>query len=134
VAGKTEITSTENKPVAVEAPPPLWLSLLEFPEFKGLTGDVLKRLATVLTARGPPVANRFGRIPVAVQRSGLCRRSLYDLAKKHKGLFRKAGAAVIVDLEFLDEILAGLPAAKYPSPTRKSRGRKEKGRRGRDAA
>jgi hypothetical protein len=54
---------------------------------------------------------RFGRIPAAEQRSGLRRSSLYELAKEHPGLFRKSGAATIVDLEFLDRILADLPAA-----------------------
>lgn len=55
--------------------------------------------------------SRFGRIPVAERRSGLKRGILYELAKQHPGLFRKAGAATIVDLEFLDRVLAELPAA-----------------------
>lgn len=55
---------------------------------------------------------RFGRIiPHAVDRSGLKRGALYALAAKHKGLFKKAGAATIVDLDMLDDILAALPAA-----------------------
>jgi hypothetical protein len=54
---------------------------------------------------------RFGRIPVATHRSGLSRSKLYEMASRHPGLFRKADAATIVDLEMLDEILADLPAA-----------------------
>jgi hypothetical protein len=56
--------------------------------------------------------SRFGRLPVAQARSGLGRVSLYKLAASHRGLFRKFGAATIVDLEMLDEILAALPAAE----------------------
>jgi hypothetical protein len=54
---------------------------------------------------------RFGRLSMAEQRSGLKRGKLYELAQKHRGLFKKAGTATIVDLDFLDRILAGLPAA-----------------------
>jgi hypothetical protein len=60
---------------------------------------------------------RFGRIPAAVQRSGLKRNALYELAGKHEGLFRKAGASTIVDLELLDQILAELPPARIGSST-----------------
>ena len=58
------------------------------------------------------VSPRFGRIPAAKQRSGLGRGALYQLAGRHTGLFRKYGAATLVDLELLDEILAALPPAK----------------------
>jgi hypothetical protein len=54
---------------------------------------------------------RFGRIPAAEARSGLKRGSLYGLAAQHPGLFRKYGAATVVDLEFLDRVLAELPPA-----------------------
>jgi hypothetical protein len=54
---------------------------------------------------------RFGRIPAAKDRSGLSRSKLYELAARHRGLFRKADGATIVDLEMLDEILANLPVA-----------------------
>ena len=47
---------------------------------------------------------RWGRIPTAENRSGLKRGALYKLAGKHRGLFKKAGAATIVDLQLLDEI------------------------------
>ena len=56
-------------------------------------------------------ASRWGRIPAAEQRSGLKRGALYKLAEQHRGLFKKAGAATIVDLFMLDEILAALPPA-----------------------
>jgi hypothetical protein len=41
---------------------------------------------------------RFGRIRAAEARSGLRRGFLYKLAAKHPGLFKKAGAATLVDL------------------------------------
>ena len=53
---------------------------------------------------------RFGRIPVATAESGLSRSALYGLATKHKGLFKKAGSATIVDLNMLADI-AELPDA-----------------------
>jgi hypothetical protein len=62
-------------------------------------------------------APRFGRIPTAVQRSGLKRNALYELAGKHAGLLRKAGPATIVDLQLLDQILAELPPARIGSNT-----------------
>ena len=55
---------------------------------------------------------RFGRIQDGIRRSGLSRGKLYGLAAKHKGLFRKADAATIVDLQKLDQVLAGLPPAE----------------------
>jgi hypothetical protein len=60
----------------------------------------------------PTAAARFGRIPVAQGRSGLSRGALYELAKKHRGLFLKYGSATIVDLELLDKILSELPPAE----------------------
>ena len=55
---------------------------------------------------------RFGRIPDGIRRSGLSRGKLYDLAAQHEGLFRKADAATIVDLQKLDQVLADLPPAE----------------------
>jgi hypothetical protein len=55
---------------------------------------------------------RFGRIPDATRCSGLSRTIIYEIAAEHKGLFRKAGSATIVDLQMLDQILAKLPPAK----------------------
>ena len=54
---------------------------------------------------------RFGRLPDAEKRSGLKRGALYKLAAKHPGVFKKCGAATIIDLELLDDVLAALPAA-----------------------
>jgi hypothetical protein len=54
---------------------------------------------------------RFGRIPDAMAKCGLSRSALYGLATKHKGLFKKAGSATIVDLNMLDDIMAELPDA-----------------------
>jgi hypothetical protein len=55
---------------------------------------------------------RFGRIPDGIRRSGLSRGKLYGLAAQHKGLFLKADAATIVDLQKLDQVLADLPPAE----------------------
>jgi hypothetical protein len=55
---------------------------------------------------------RWGRIREAVDGGPLSRAELYELAAEHEGLFRKRGAATIVDLDFYDQILSKLPAAK----------------------
>jgi hypothetical protein len=55
---------------------------------------------------------RWGRIPDAVDHSGLSRTSLYKLAAVHEGLFRKHGSATIVDFQILDEILEAAPPAE----------------------
>jgi hypothetical protein len=57
-------------------------------------------------------AKSFGRIPEAIARSGLSKGSLYNLAAKHPGLFRKMGSATIVDFRILNEVLDALPAAE----------------------
>ena len=59
---------------------------------------------------------RWGRIPNAIDYSGLSRTSLYKLAASHPGLFRKHGAATIVDFEILDQILETSPAAEISVP------------------
>jgi hypothetical protein len=68
----------------------------------------------------PTALRRYGRIPVATAASGLSRSALYGLAAKHKGLFKKAGSATIVDLNMLADILAELPdaniSASKPDP------------------
>ena len=55
---------------------------------------------------------RFGRINDGIRRSGLSRAALYTLAAQHTGLFKKYGAATIVDLGMLDEVMAALPPAE----------------------
>ena len=55
---------------------------------------------------------RFGRIRDAEKRSGLKRGALYKLAAKNPGVFKKFGAATIIDLELLDDVLANLPPAE----------------------
>lgn len=55
---------------------------------------------------------RFGRIPDAKRRSGLSRGKLYEIAAENPGLFKKAGAATIVDLHKLDRVIADLPEAE----------------------
>jgi hypothetical protein len=55
---------------------------------------------------------RFGRIPDAKRRTGLSRGKLYEIAAENPGLFKKAGAATIVDLARLDRVIANLPEAE----------------------
>jgi hypothetical protein len=45
---------------------------------------------------------RFGRLMAATQYSGLSRATLYLKAPQYPGLFRKNGAATIVDFAILD--------------------------------
>jgi hypothetical protein len=59
---------------------------------------------------------RWGRIPAAVDHSGLSRTSLYKLAADNPGLFRKHGAATIVDFQVLDKILEATPPAEISAP------------------
>ena len=55
---------------------------------------------------------RFGKLPAAVEYSGMSRARLYQLAALTPGLFRKNGTATVVDFSVLDQILDALPAAK----------------------
>ena len=60
---------------------------------------------------------RWGRIPHAIERSGLGRSYLYKLAAEHPGLFRKHGTATVVDFQVLDTILEAEPAAELSNNT-----------------
>jgi hypothetical protein len=55
---------------------------------------------------------RFGKIPAAMAYSGFGRSKLYEVAGEHPGLFRKAGNSTLVDFQFLDRVLDGLPTAE----------------------
>jgi len=55
---------------------------------------------------------RFGKLPAATEYSALSRATLYELAPKYPGLFKKNGAATIVDFDILDAVLDELPVAK----------------------
>jgi hypothetical protein len=55
---------------------------------------------------------RFVRIPTAAERSGLSRSKLYEIAQDNRGLFRKVGAATMVDLKMLDRVIGAFPAAE----------------------
>jgi hypothetical protein len=55
--------------------------------------------------------HRFGRIPDALAYSGVGRTKLYEIAGSNPGLFKKSGASTLVDFDFLDQLLDGLPAA-----------------------
>jgi hypothetical protein len=57
------------------------------------------------------IERRWGRIADAIARSGISRSSIYKLARENVGLFRKFGAATVVDLELLDDLMAALPEA-----------------------
>lgn len=71
--------------------------------------------APPLNATAPLVRPRFSKIPPAMAYSGIGRTKLYELAGSHPGLFRKSGASTLVDMNFLDRILDGLPAAAIRS-------------------
>jgi hypothetical protein len=66
------------------------------------------------------VRPRFGKIPTANAYSGLGRTSLYELAEQHQGLFKKYGAATLVDFDILDQILDQLPHAVINVSTAKA--------------
>jgi hypothetical protein len=68
----------------------------------------------------PTSRRRFGKLSEATAYSAISRATLYELAPKYPGLFRKNGAATIVDFEVLDRILNGLPVAKI-KPSRRTR-------------
>jgi len=57
---------------------------------------------------------RFVRLPKekGEKVGGLSRASLYELQKKHPKLFRKYGAATLLDLDVLNEISASFPVAE----------------------
>jgi hypothetical protein len=56
-------------------------------------------------------APRWGRLSDAAAESKLSKGSLYKLAKANPGLFKKLGAATIVDMVMLHQIISDLPAA-----------------------
>ena len=70
-----------------------------------------KPLADRPTSQSRPARPRFGKIPAAVDYSGLGRSKLYEVAADNPGLFRKSGATTLVDFEILDRILNNLPVA-----------------------
>ena len=65
-----------------------------------------------MSATDETTNRRFGRIYRAIDQSGLSRSALYGLAAENPGLFLKFGSATIVDLIFLDNLMANLPAAQ----------------------
>jgi hypothetical protein len=68
----------------------------------------------------PGMRPRFGRIPTAVAYSGVGRSSLYEMASKVPGLFRKNGAAVLVDLDMLEQLVLAMPVAEINMPSAKA--------------
>jgi len=55
---------------------------------------------------------RMGRIPKAIEYSGISRSGLYELAPKWPGLLRKNGMSTLVDFDVLDLVLDQLPRAE----------------------
>jgi hypothetical protein len=68
----------------------------------------------------PTSRRRFGRLPAATEYSALSRATLYALAPKYPGLFKKNGASTLVDFAVLDQVLDALPVAKIKPVTRKT--------------
>ena len=64
-----------------------------------------------ITTSRPP-SKRWGRVPDAENESGLSRSTIYKLAGKHKGLFRKHGRSTLVDLWMLHGIIEATPVAE----------------------
>jgi hypothetical protein len=54
---------------------------------------------------------RFGRIPQALEYSGISKARFYEWVAKRPELIKKNGRASLVDLDVLDEILDALPTA-----------------------
>jgi hypothetical protein len=71
-------------------------------------------------ANARPARPRFGRLPAATAYSGISRSSLYIAAGKTPGLFRKNGAAIVVDFDVLDRLLDDLPLAKIKPRNRET--------------
>jgi hypothetical protein len=59
---------------------------------------------------------RMGRIPKAIEYSGISRSGLYELASKWPGLFRKNGVSTLIDFDVLDSVLDELPRAEIKPP------------------
>jgi hypothetical protein len=74
--------------------------------------DALEQRSPHVSTETANEKRRWGRIPQAVDYSGLSRTSLYKLAGIHRGLFRKHGVATVVDFQMLDAILEAAPTAK----------------------
>jgi hypothetical protein len=55
---------------------------------------------------------RTGKIPDAVEYSGIGRSSFYELAPQYEGLFVKFRDSTLVNFEVLDRIIDELPPAK----------------------
>jgi hypothetical protein len=63
---------------------------------------------------------RTGKIPAAVQYSGIGRSSLYEIAAEHEGLFIKFRDSTLVNFDKLDEIIDSLPPAKIKAAKKRN--------------
>jgi hypothetical protein len=86
-----------------------------------------RKIVTLENSPARRLRPRFGKIPSALEYSGLSRSSLYNFAARRPGLFRKNGSATVVDFDALDLLLDELPPAelKQPAPRKPSAGRSE---------
>ena len=55
---------------------------------------------------------RASKISAAIKYSGIGRSTLYNIAPKYAGLFRKLGSSTLVDLNVLDKVIDELPPAE----------------------
>jgi hypothetical protein len=86
--------------------------LVSIPVTCGWRND--KAVSQHSTGSGAP---RWGRPSQSKSRSGISRSSLYEIARQHKGVFKKMGSATLVDYDKVDEILADLPDANIEEKT-----------------
>jgi hypothetical protein len=59
---------------------------------------------------------RFGKLPRAVDYSGISRSGLYKHAPHWRGLFVKDGKSTLVNFDRLDDLLDSLPKATIKPP------------------
>ena len=59
-----------------------------------------------------PSNKRWGRVNEAVALTGVSKSSLYKMAARHHGLFRKQGRSTFVDFLMLNGILSDAPPAE----------------------
>jgi hypothetical protein len=81
----------------------------------------MSRTLSALDAAAPPAdgqrhSPRSGSVKDAINHYGLSRSSLYELAARHPGFFKKYGTKTMVDYAVGDAIVDNLPPAKINLP------------------
>jgi hypothetical protein len=61
----------------------------------------------------------WGRPSQSKEKCGMPRSKVYEIAREHKGIIKKLGAASYVNYGRINEIIAALPDAKLPTAKRK---------------